>query len=154
MDAQLRTLPKDLSGMYERSLSCSTNPRDLKQILVWLAFSSRPLTLQELAEVVTIDFSTSNDMPTYNSDLLFFSTTDILAFCTGFVTFLPSGKGKVSKAKELVVLINLQSTQVRISMIPNPATLKRPGIGKVHSARERHPKNKNICLTFNQAPSS
>ncbi|KAF7982446.1 hypothetical protein HWV62_28591 [Athelia sp. TMB] len=111
-DVQLRALPKDLSGMYERSLSCNTHPRDLKQILIWLAFSARPLTIEELAEVVTVDFSMSNDIPAYNADLQYFSPTDILAFCTGFVTFLPTGEGIVKLAhlsvKEYLVSERIQ----------------------------------------------
>ncbi|KAF7982445.1 hypothetical protein HWV62_28589 [Athelia sp. TMB] len=51
-----------------------------------------PKDLSEIAEVVTIDFSASNDLPTYNADLRYFSPTDVLVFCTGFVTFLPAGK--------------------------------------------------------------
>ena len=89
VDAQLQALPKDLDGMYERSLSRSTNPDDLKQLLVWLAFSIRPLAIEELAEVITIDFSSSST-PTYNSDLRYFAPTDVLNLCSGFVTFIPT----------------------------------------------------------------
>ncbi|KAF7971442.1 hypothetical protein HWV62_21216 [Athelia sp. TMB] len=64
------------------------NPRDVDVQLREL-----PKDLSEVAEVVTIDFSASNDLPTYNSDLRYFSPTDILVFCTGFVTFLPTDKG-------------------------------------------------------------
>ncbi|KAF7974001.1 hypothetical protein HWV62_13619 [Athelia sp. TMB] len=91
VDAQLRSLPKDLDGMYERSLSRSANPRELKHLLVWLAFSMRPLQVEEFAEVVTIDFL-SQDIPTYDPNLRYFISTDVLDLCAGFVTFIPNDK--------------------------------------------------------------
>ncbi|KAF7986998.1 hypothetical protein HWV62_79 [Athelia sp. TMB] len=91
VDAQLRSLPKDLDGMYERSLSRSANPHELKQLLIWLAFSMRPLQLQELAEVTAIDLS-SPDTPAYDPDLRYFSPIHVLDICAGFVTFIPAGE--------------------------------------------------------------
>ena len=81
--------------MYERSLSRSANPKELKQLLVWLAFSIRPLRVEELAEVIAIDFL-SKDMPTYDPDLRYFVPTDVLDLCAGFVTLIPDGEGELS----------------------------------------------------------
>lgn len=51
---------------------------------MWLAFSSRPLEPEELADVVTVDFS-SNGLPSYDPDLRYFGTADMLITCSGFV---------------------------------------------------------------------
>ncbi|KZP17138.1 hypothetical protein FIBSPDRAFT_1047078 [Athelia psychrophila] len=85
VDDQLRNLPKDLEGMYERALLNSSHHHDLKRCLMWLAFSSYPLEPQELADVVTVDLS-SNGPPSYDPDLRYFGTADMLITCSGFVT--------------------------------------------------------------------
>ena len=85
MAAQLRSLPKSLDGVYEKILSCSTNKHDLKQFLLWLAFSKHPLEAEELADVVTVEFS-SDDLPTYDVDLRYFDPTNMLVVCSGLVT--------------------------------------------------------------------
>ncbi|KZP27082.1 hypothetical protein FIBSPDRAFT_818692, partial [Athelia psychrophila] len=85
VDDQLRNLPKDLEGMYERALLNSPHHQDLKRCLMWLAFSSYPLEPEELADVVTVDLSL-NCPPSYNPDLRYFGTADMLITCSGFVT--------------------------------------------------------------------
>ncbi|KZP17116.1 hypothetical protein FIBSPDRAFT_894522 [Athelia psychrophila] len=85
VDDQLRNLPKDLESMYERALSNSPHHQDLKQCLMWLAFSSYPLKPEELPDVVTVDLS-SNGPPSYDPDLRYFGTADMLITCSGVVT--------------------------------------------------------------------
>ncbi|KZP03973.1 hypothetical protein FIBSPDRAFT_657023, partial [Athelia psychrophila] len=85
VDDQLRDLPKDLEGMYEKSLLKSPHPQDLKRFLMWLAFSSRPLESEELTDVVSVDLS-SNDLPSYDPDLRYFGPPDMLITCSSFVT--------------------------------------------------------------------
>ncbi|KZP27087.1 ankyrin, partial [Athelia psychrophila] len=85
VDDQLQNLPKDLEGMYERALLNSPHQRDLKRCLMWLAFSSRPLESEEVADVVTVDLP-SNGLPSYDPNLRYFSTEDMLITCSGFVT--------------------------------------------------------------------
>src|SRR5215469_3693465 len=55
----LQELPADLDEMYDRILTAiKEDDREYAiRILGWLAFSARPLTLGELAEVVAIDAS-------------------------------------------------------------------------------------------------
>ncbi|KAF7971657.1 hypothetical protein HWV62_20620 [Athelia sp. TMB] len=96
VEEQLKLLPKDLNGMYERTLTCSANAKELKQLLIWLAFSVRQLLVEELAGVMAIDFS-QKDTPTYNSGNLFFSPTHVLDLCTGFVTCVPISAGRVHR---------------------------------------------------------
>ncbi|KZP24030.1 ankyrin [Athelia psychrophila] len=82
---QLQNLPKDLEGMYEKELLKSPHRQDLKRFLIWLAFSARPLYSGELAEVATVDFSPSG-LPSYNPDLQYFGTEDMLVTCSSFVS--------------------------------------------------------------------
>lgn len=80
-----------LNAMYEKSLSQGTHPEELKQILTWLAFSERPMFIEEIADVVIVDLL-SNDVPVYNPDLQLFAPSDILDLCSGFVTLMPRGE--------------------------------------------------------------
>ena len=82
---QLQDLPKDLEQTYQQLLCRSTQPQDLLMILQWVLFSDEPLTLEALAEVVTVDFS-SGDRPCYDRDLRYMDPRDVLAVCSGFLT--------------------------------------------------------------------
>lgn len=84
MENQLSTLPKDLDEMYERSLLRNRDGRELKQALLWLAFSTKPLRLKELADVVTVDFPLDG-LPAYDASLRYFTPSDVLATCSSFV---------------------------------------------------------------------
>ncbi|KAF7980071.1 hypothetical protein HWV62_39860 [Athelia sp. TMB] len=94
VEAQLRSLPMGLDGIYERSLSRCTNPRDLKQFLLWLAFSTRPLSENELVDVIAVDFSTRS-IPSFDEDLRYFNPADMMSLCSGLVT---AGWGTVKLA--------------------------------------------------------
>lgn len=87
MEDQLSALPKDLDKMYERDLLRSPDRRELKQCLLWLAFSTKPLRLNELADVVTVNVL-SDDLPVYNVNLQYFEPTDILTICPSFIVEL------------------------------------------------------------------
>ena len=82
---QLEALPKDLEAAYERILSRCSRPRDLLQMLHWLAFSTRALTLEEIAEVVSVDLDAVHG-PSYDSDLKYGDPTIAVAICSGLVT--------------------------------------------------------------------
>lgn len=86
METQLRSLPEDLDRVYDRILSSTTkNPHDLKQFLTWLAFSARPLDVETLADVITVDFA-SNSVPFYDGKRQYFGgPKGILAVCSSFV---------------------------------------------------------------------
>ncbi|KZP31902.1 ankyrin, partial [Athelia psychrophila] len=85
VEAQLKAVPKGLDATYEKMLLSSNNPADLKQLLMWLAFSQHDLRAEELADVVAVDFS-STDLPSFDPGLRFFRPTDVLEMCCGFVT--------------------------------------------------------------------
>lgn len=82
---QLETLPTDLEETYEHILVRSRRPRDLLQMLHWLAFSTRTLTVAELAAVVSVDLEAEGG-PSYAADLRFGNPQIALAVCSGLVT--------------------------------------------------------------------
>jgi len=94
---QLARLPKDLNETYDRILSRiqESDREDAVKLFQWLAFSVRPLTLPELAEVVQIDFN-SPDLPWFNSERQYDDPEDILRVCSGFVSMTDEGTVKIS----------------------------------------------------------
>ena len=58
---------------------------DTKRFLQWLSFSTRPMTLEEIAEVVVVDFELV-DEPQYTSEHRYWDNEEILEKCSGFIT--------------------------------------------------------------------
>ncbi|KAF7969249.1 hypothetical protein HWV62_27901 [Athelia sp. TMB] len=85
LKAQLQALPKDLQSTYERLFSKSDSPEDLRTFLQWAALSARPITLDELAEAIVVNFQ-SEDSPCYDADCRYMDPRDALTVCSGFVT--------------------------------------------------------------------
>ena len=92
---QLAQLPKDLNVSYNRILGRiqEKDHQDAVKFFQWLAFSVRPLTLSELAEVIQVDFE-SGDLPWFNSERRYHDAEDILRVCSGFVSVTDDGKLK------------------------------------------------------------
>lgn len=86
MKQKLRALPKDLEETYQRSLSSSSHIDDLLRCLQWVTFSARPIKLEELAEVITINFQHDDSLPCYDPDLRYMDSRDVLIVCSGFLT--------------------------------------------------------------------
>ena len=80
----LGNLPKNLHETYDRILSGLEDDQDVPQILCWIAFSYRPLTQEELAEVPCIQFlDTHSTKFQYQPEL---RIHDILSLCSSLVT--------------------------------------------------------------------
>ena len=81
----LASLPKTLDDTYERILCAidEAHAADAFKILQWLAFSTRPLELQELAEATAI---TLDDLPKFDPEDRLRHPTDILAICSSLVS--------------------------------------------------------------------
>ena len=80
---QLASLPRDLDETYERVLN-SVQEEDrpkARAILTWLAFSTRPLFLDQLAEVAAIEPDTKR----LNTNEQLFQKTLALDFCPGLI---------------------------------------------------------------------
>ena len=84
----LASLPKTLDDTYERILCAidDAHAEDALKILQWLAFSKRPLELQELAEATAI---TLEDIPKFDPEDRLRHPTDILAICSSLVSISP-----------------------------------------------------------------
>lgn len=79
----LKSLPQDLDETYERILS-RINPNDAemaKRALTWLAYASRPLFLNELAETAVLEHGTRN----FDPEARLRDPEDILEVCGSLV---------------------------------------------------------------------
>ena len=84
VEDQLCALPRSLEEAYGKSLLRSRKPEDLKIFLQWMAFSNRPLSLEELACTVVVDSSAAG-VPIYNAKNRYMDIRDVLSVCSGFV---------------------------------------------------------------------
>ena len=84
----LASLPKTLDDTYARIL-CNIDKRynfynrHILKILQWLAFSVRPLQLEELAEIFAIDV---DETPRFDPQRRLFEPRDILTICSSLIT--------------------------------------------------------------------
>jgi hypothetical protein len=85
MDKQLAELPKGLDEIYNRILKNIDEKyrADTRMFLQWLAFCKRPMTIEEIAETIAIDFSSR---PVFNQDKRYADPWDVLVRCSSFVT--------------------------------------------------------------------
>ncbi|KZP10814.1 hypothetical protein FIBSPDRAFT_661994, partial [Athelia psychrophila] len=97
LEQQLKSLPKGLDETYARILSRSSRPKHLKTFLQCLAFSRRPMTVQEIAEVATVDFDVA-DLPAYNDRLQYTDPSKVVNICDGLVTEVDGAAGVVKLA--------------------------------------------------------
>lgn len=84
---QLECLPTDLDGTYERIL-CKIPPikrGDANRFLYWLAFSKRPMSVEEIAAVVVVDLNSENG-PSCDPNRQYFDPKDVLTACSSLVT--------------------------------------------------------------------
>ncbi|KZP12249.1 hypothetical protein FIBSPDRAFT_937028 [Athelia psychrophila] len=85
LEQQLKSLPKGLDEAYARIFSRSARPKHLKIFLQFLAFAGRAMTVQEIAEVATVDFD-SFELPAYNARLRYTDPSKVVNICYGLVT--------------------------------------------------------------------
>jgi len=81
----LHSLPKDLDATYERIL-CNIDDSNVAyalKILQWLTFSARPLSLEEIAEVVAIDV---HDDPRFDPERRLAAPRDVMTICSSLIT--------------------------------------------------------------------
>ena len=82
---RLSSLPKDLDETYARILSNIDEDyrRDALKVLQWLTYSARPLRLEEVAEVIAIDFEES---PRFNPEKRYPEPRDIWTICSSLIS--------------------------------------------------------------------
>ena len=97
----LRSLPKDLDETYARILQNVVNKgygSQVAKILQWLAYSEEPMSLNEIAEVLTVDMESD---PLVDFERRPQDPQDLLELCSGLVSVSPRGwwgKGRVQFA--------------------------------------------------------
>ena len=93
MDKQLAELPKGLDEIYNRVLKNidEKHRADTRTFLQWLAFCKRPMSIEEIAETITADFS--EEYPDFNWNKRYADPRDVLVRCSSFVS---ESKGKYS----------------------------------------------------------
>src|SRR6202041_2652796 len=81
----MESLPKSLDETYERILLNIDElyKEDAHRVLQWLAFSARPVTMAEVAEVLAINF---DEGALLSPDQRLSDPHDILAICSSLVT--------------------------------------------------------------------
>ncbi|KDR67891.1 hypothetical protein GALMADRAFT_146882 [Galerina marginata CBS 339.88] len=84
---QMKDLPKGLDGIYRRMLKAIDGKycTDAMTFLEWLLFSSRPMKVAEIADTITVDFS-SQDQPAFKQSKRYRNPWDMLKRCSGLVT--------------------------------------------------------------------
>src|SRR4051794_39469840 len=82
---ELNTLPKTLDETYDRILLSidECNRENAIKILRWLAFTARPVTLEEIAEMLAVAIS---GPPFYDENQQLLDMTDAIRICTSLVT--------------------------------------------------------------------
>ena len=85
-DKQLAELPKGLDEIYSRILKNidEKHRADTRMFLQWLAFCKRSMTIEEIAETITVDFS--DKCPVFNQDKRYTDPRDVLVRCSSFVS--------------------------------------------------------------------
>ena len=80
------SLPQGLDETYDRMLLGIDKQyyNHTKTLLQWLAFAVRPMTLEELAETLTVNLHGENG-PQYQSSSKLWNIRDIFKTCSGFV---------------------------------------------------------------------
>ncbi|KAJ9245959.1 hypothetical protein DTO027B5_7240 [Paecilomyces variotii] len=101
-------LPRSLDAMYTEAL-CRIN-KDysglVSMALQWLTYSTRPLSIEELAEIATVDLASTTR---FDPDRRFLDPRDILGLCPSiFVTTTPGNPG-------LETLEDVKHQQIRLS---------------------------------------
>jgi ankyrin repeat protein len=112
----LVTLPLTLDETYDRIL-CDISEEDSEyaiRILRWLAFSSRPLLVEEIAEVVAIDVERS---PAFNSDEVLEDPLEVLNVCSSLVTITTNEQRFLSGSKDRSKVVALAHYSVKEYLI-------------------------------------
>ena len=93
LDNQLAELPVGLDEIYNRILKNvdEKHRADTRTFLQWLAFCKRPMTIEEIVETITFNFTEKG--PVFNQDKRYTDPRDVLVRCSSFVS---ESKGKYS----------------------------------------------------------
>jgi hypothetical protein len=106
----LATLPRTLDQTYDRIL-CAINEEYSKyamRILQWLTFSARPLSVEEVAEVVAIDVTVN---PAFDRDEVLEDPLEALNICSSLVTVTTNKAKRSSNPAQRIIALAHYSVQ-------------------------------------------
>ncbi|CAN9256395.1 unnamed protein product [Alternaria alternata] len=106
----LASLPRTLDQTYDRILSAISDEHSnyAIRILQWLTFSARPLSVEEVAEVVAIDVARD---PAFDGDEVLEDPLEVLDICSSLVTITTNEVDKRSGSTQRTVALAHYSVQ-------------------------------------------
>ncbi|PZC88995.1 multiple ankyrin repeat protein single kh domain protein, partial [Pyrenophora tritici-repentis] len=111
----LTTLPQTLDQTYDRILS-AIREEDCEyamRILQWLTFSARPLSVEEIAEVVAIDVGRE---PAFDRDEVLEDPLEALNICSSLVTItMNKAEGRWKPAQQIISLAHYSVQEYLVS---------------------------------------
>ena len=103
----LNRVPKTMDQIYERILRNipSENIQEVSKVLKWLCFSTRPMRLTELNEVVAVQLN-DDHAPIFDPDSRYLEPRDLLEVCTSII--------KISESSDLGLPVEVQAQTVQL----------------------------------------
>ena len=120
----LATLPPTLDETYNRIL-CDIDEKDSEYavcILQWLAFSSRPLLVEEIAEVIAINVERN---PAFNRDEVLEEPSEVLSICSSLVTITTTEQRFTTGSKGHSKVVTLAHYSVKEYLISDRSLQRR-----------------------------
>jgi hypothetical protein len=111
----LATLPRTLDQTYDRILSAISEEHSeyAMRILQWLTFSARPLSVEEIAEVVAIDVARD---PAFDRDEVLEDPLEALDICSSLVTITTNeAEERPSSAQRIIALAHYSVQEYLVS---------------------------------------
>jgi ankyrin repeat protein len=111
----LASLPRTLDQTYDRILTAIGEEYSeyAMRILQWLTFSARPLSVEEVAEVVAIDVARD---PAFDGDEVLEDPLEVLDICSSLVTItMNEADGRSRPAQRIVALAHYSVQEYLVS---------------------------------------
>ncbi|KAF2866229.1 ankyrin repeat-containing domain protein [Massariosphaeria phaeospora] len=110
----LATLPPTLDQTYDRILSAisEADSQYAVSILRWLTFSARPLSADEVAEIVGIGLENE---ARFDPEEVLEDPLDVLNICSSLVAITMEDEGKLRSARQIVVLAHYSVKEYLLS---------------------------------------
>ena len=111
----LATLPPTLDQTYDRILSAISEEysKYAMRILQWLTFSARPLSIEEIAEVIAIDVARD---PASDRDEVLEDPLEALNICSSLVTVTKAkAEGRRGPAQQIIALAHYSVQEYLVS---------------------------------------
>jgi hypothetical protein len=126
----LASLPRTLDQTYDRILTAISEEyaEYAIRILQWLTFSARPLSVEEIAEVVAIDVARD---PAFDRDEVLEDPLEVLDICSSLVTITTNGADGGSRPAQRIVALAHYSVQEYLV-----SDRIRQGLAKQYSMQE------------------